>query len=58
MKLLVQLIGARPATLSIEIRLCFEAARREAAVRGTSLCLKAIAHSCYSFNATPRAFNS
>ena len=37
MKLLAQLVGARPATLSMEIRRCFEAARREAAVRGASL---------------------
>jgi hypothetical protein len=37
MKLLDQLVGARPATLSMEIKRCFEAARREAAVRGASL---------------------
>jgi hypothetical protein len=37
MKLLDQLVGARPATLSIEIKRCFEAARREAVVRGASL---------------------
>jgi hypothetical protein len=37
MRLLDQLTGARPATLSIEIRRCFDAARREAALRGASL---------------------
>jgi hypothetical protein len=31
-----QLRGARPAALSIELRLCIEAARREAAARGAS----------------------
>jgi len=37
MKLLDQLIGARPATLSIEIKRCLQDARREAAARGAVL---------------------